>query len=169
MLWSRSAERQVLDSVRTHGLTALRDGEYGSPTKCRVVSAALIQRDQGARMIRRPDGQTFYVASCHAHLGESSLLTRFRGLAPRFHGDEMIEMLDHYGIDATVAFGMAKPTSNYEEDTAAVLKAAADYPGRIVPFARMNPHAEGNVERVEKYLTQGIKGLKFSSLLGRLP
>jgi|GEM_PF-750884 predicted TIM-barrel fold metal-dependent hydrolase len=112
-------------------------------------------------MIRRPDGRTFFVASCHAHMGESSLLTRFRGLAPQFHGPQMVEMLDHYGIDSTVAFGMAKPISDYSQDTDAILQGAEDFPGRIVPFARINPHAPNGPELVEKYVARGIKGLKF--------
>jgi len=112
-------------------------------------------------MIRRSDGRKYFVASCHAHMGRSSLLTRFRGMDPTFHGPQMVRLLDHYGIDATVAFGMAKPTSDYTADTDAILRASRDFPGRIIPFARMNPHMEGGAALVERYVREGIRGLKF--------
>jgi uncharacterized protein len=112
-------------------------------------------------LIQRSDGRQFFVASCHAHLGESGLLTRFRGLEPKFHGAEMVQMLDHYGIDATVAFGMAKPTSDYQADTEAVIQASRDFPGRVLPFARMNPHVPYSADLIDGYVEQGIRGLKF--------
>jgi predicted TIM-barrel fold metal-dependent hydrolase len=95
-------------------------------------------------------------------MGESSMLERFRGGGRRFLGDEMIRLLDHYGIDTSVAFGMANPTSDYVENNEAILAAAREHPGRIIPFARMNPHFEGRAaELVERWVAAGARGLKF--------
>lgn len=105
--------------------------------------------------------KSFFIASCHAHMGESSLLKRFRGMEPRFHGAEMVKLMDHYGIDVTVGFGMAKPTSDYSDDTINILKGAREFPNRIVPFARMNPHVPNSPELVERFVAEGAKGLKF--------
>jgi len=90
------------------------------------------------------------------------MLERFLGEGRTFLGGEMITLLDHYGIDVSVAFGMAKPTSDYAENNEAILSAAREHPGRIVPFARMNPHVEGRgPELVERWVAAGARGLKF--------
>jgi predicted TIM-barrel fold metal-dependent hydrolase len=95
-------------------------------------------------------------------MGESSMLERFLGEGRTFLGDQMITLLDHYGIDTSVAFGMAKPTSDYAENNEQILSAARANPGRIIPFARMNPHVEGRgPELVERWVAAGARGLKF--------
>jgi predicted TIM-barrel fold metal-dependent hydrolase len=75
-------------------------------------------------------------------------------------GDILVEKLDQWGFDAAVSFGFpwnAPETSTLNNDY--VLESARAHPGRIVPFACVNPLAPGAVKEAERCLKAGAKGL----------
>jgi predicted TIM-barrel fold metal-dependent hydrolase len=113
---------------------------------------------------RRSDGREFYVLSCHAHAGESSMLERFFLYAKRGHRflvEETVSHIEHFGLDATVLFPMTDPISNYAETNVKIIDGSRRFADRIIPFARINPNYDGAAESVSRYVAQGVRGLKL--------
>jgi predicted TIM-barrel fold metal-dependent hydrolase len=127
---------------------------------------------EGCTLIRRrSDGREFLIVGDHTHMGKSSMVARFLGTDERqFLGPQMVAALDEAGVDATVTFSVANPSSDYSVENQAVLAAAKAYPSRLIPFARMNPHHEDRAAAsVKGYVEAGVRGLKFHSQLDAFP
>lgn len=112
-------------------------------------------------MIRRKrDGRTFVVLDCHLHMGESLFLKEFRRRDSAFFADELVRHMDHYGQDMACGFPTVDIT-DYSENTERILAASRQYPDRLIPFTRINPHYMGAANTVSDWVEKGIRGLKF--------
>jgi hypothetical protein len=75
-------------------------------------------------------------------------------------GEALVGKLDEWGFDAAVSFGF--PWKNPEVarlNNDYVLETAKAHPGRIIPFACVNPLAPGAVEEAKRCLYAGAKGI----------
>lgn len=122
-------------------------------------------------MIRRKrDGRTFFIFDCHTHLGENSLLERFRHKGRKFLPEQMVPWMDHYGQDIVVGFPVVDSTSDYSKMTYQILEGAQAHPQRIVPFTRANPNYEKRAaDLISEYAAVGIKGIKFHPVWESFP
>lgn len=113
-------------------------------------------------MIQRANGSRVFVFDCHVHLGENSLMARF-GLGMRgFLAEDVLKKMDAVGVDKIVAFPVANPHTDYAIDNMRIVKWGQEYPDRIIPFVRLQPHFEEQaVADVARYAALGARGLKF--------
>ncbi len=113
-------------------------------------------------MIERADGARFFVFDCHVHLGENSLMARF-GLGTRgYLAEHVLKKMDEVGVDRIIAFPVANPHTDYSVDNMRIIKWSQEFPDRIVPFVRLQPHFEEQaVADVGRYAALGARGLKF--------
>lgn len=77
--------------------------------------------------------------------------------------EELLIMLQEYGIDAAVAFAGGQTPKELAKANDYVAEAMKRYPQRIIGFARVNPcHGEVAIRELERAVTQlGLKGLKL--------
>lgn len=118
---------------------------------------------------------TMMIIDAHAHILPPSIIQarsehmaadRWFGLlyaSPRSRlasASDLIASMDRAGIDAAVCFGfgfrngeVCRRCNDY------VLEAAAQWPGRIIPFAVVSPAEEGAVHEAERCLQAGAAGI----------
>jgi predicted TIM-barrel fold metal-dependent hydrolase len=77
--------------------------------------------------------------------------------------------LDRWGIARAVCFApnAPGPDGRFEAANAAVLEAARQAAGRIVPFCRLDPGAPGAAEAMERAAAGGARGLKLHPVAQR--
>lgn len=105
----------------------------------------------------------------HVHLGPA-----FATKASMFPGvlaTSIVELMDSAGIDAACTFAPAWSGPEFQDPTfemgnAAVGQAAAEYPDRLLPFARVNPNLRAQaLKELDRCKTQyGFLGLKLHPL-----
>jgi len=91
----------------------------------------------------------------HAFLGKSIYMEQNSG--------DLISKMDRLGLKATVV--IAPPPGPFYEDANNFIKEKAiEFPDRLIPIFRANPHLEGESERVRIALTdQGFRGIQLDS------
>lgn len=114
-------------------------------------------------MITRSDGKQFFVFDCHTHTGEGALIAQFLQQKERqFLIRDLVLKMDENGVDKAITFPVSNPHTDYARDNQRILKDSKDYPDRIVPFVRINPHYEETVKSdIRKYFELGAKGIKL--------
>lgn len=91
----------------------------------------------------------------HAFLGKSIYMEQSSG--------ELISKMDHLGLKATVVIA-PPPGPFYEDANNLIRERAMEFPDRLIPIFRANPHLEGESERVKLALTdQGFRGIQLDS------
>ena len=91
----------------------------------------------------------------HAFLGKSIYMEQSSG--------ELISKMDHLGLKATVVIA-PPPGPFYEDANNLIRERAMEFPDRLIPIFRTNPHLEGESERVRIALTdQGFRGIQLDS------
>jgi uncharacterized protein len=119
-------------------------------------------------MIKLPNGEEIYVADVHAHVGSSQLVAKTTNLESGEFGPEAaVQFMDAAGVDMACFFPTSNPTSDYSAASMALAQAGRDYPGRVVPFGRINPNfgVEHNRALINDLADAGVRGLKFHPLL----
>jgi len=104
------------------------------------------------------NGEKLEVIDFHRHMGPST---------PTYGASEVLKDIDAVGIDRTVGFPTASPTSDYSERNNFISQEMKKSSDRIIGFCRVNPWLGGEkcakeVARSVKEL--GLKGLKLSPL-----
>lgn len=91
----------------------------------------------------------------HAFIGKSIYMEQSSG--------ELISKMDHLGLKATVVIA-PPPGPFYEDANNFIRERAMEFPDRLIPIFRANPHLEGESERVRIALTdQGFRGIQLDS------
>jgi len=91
----------------------------------------------------------------HAFLGKSIYMEQSSG--------ELISKMDHLGLKVTVVIA-PPPGPFYEDANNLIRERAMEFPDRLIPIFRANPHLEGESERVRIALTdQGFRGIQLDS------
>jgi uncharacterized protein len=90
----------------------------------------------------------------HTHIGEND--PDGRKATP----EEIIGGLDQAGHGRALVFPMHEP-DGYGPANDAVLRAAAESGGRLMPLARVSPHHEDAVAEAERCLENGARGFKL--------
>jgi predicted TIM-barrel fold metal-dependent hydrolase len=90
----------------------------------------------------------------HTHIGQND--PDGRTATP----EEIIGGLDQAGHGRALVFAMHEP-DGYGPANDAVLRAAAESGGRLVPLARVSPHHEDAVAEAERCLEHGARGFKL--------
>jgi hypothetical protein len=90
----------------------------------------------------------------HTHIGEND--PDGRKATP----EEIIGGLDQAGHGRALVFPMHEP-DGYAPANDAVLRAAAESGGRLMPLARVSPHHEDAVAEAERCLENGARGFKL--------
>ena len=90
----------------------------------------------------------------HTHIGEND--PDGRKATP----EEIIGGLDQAGHGRALVFPMHEP-DGYGPANDAVLRAAAESGGRLLPLARVSPHHEDAVAEAERCLENGARGFKL--------
>lgn len=91
----------------------------------------------------------------HAFLGKSIYMEQSSG--------DLISKMDRLGLKATVVIA-PPPGPFYEDANNLIRERAMEFPDRLIPIFRTNPHLEGESERVRTALTdQGFRGIQLDS------
>lgn len=91
----------------------------------------------------------------HAFLGKSIYMEQSSG--------DLISRMDRLGLKATVVIA-PPPGPFYEDANNFIRERAMEFPDRLIPIFRANPHLEGESERVRVALTdQGFRGIQLDS------
>jgi predicted TIM-barrel fold metal-dependent hydrolase len=89
----------------------------------------------------------------HAFLGKSIYMEQSSG--------DLISKMDRLGLKATVVIA-PPPGPFYEDANNLIRERAIEFPDRLIPIFRANPHLEGESERVRIALTdQGFRGIQL--------
>lgn len=89
----------------------------------------------------------------HAFLGKSIYMEQSSG--------DLISKMDRLGLKATVVIA-PPPGPFYEDANNLIRERAIEFPDRLIPIFRTNPHLEGESERVRIALTdQGFRGIQL--------
>lgn len=89
----------------------------------------------------------------HAFLGKSIYMEQSSG--------DLISKMDRLGLEATVVIA-PPPGPFYEDANNLIRERAMEFPDRLIPIFRVNPHLEGESERVRIALTdQGFRGIQL--------
>lgn len=89
----------------------------------------------------------------HAFLGKSSYMEQ--------SSSDLISKMDRLGIKATVVIA-PPPGPFYEDANNLIRERAIEFPDRLIPIFRTNPHLEGESERVRIALTdQSFRGIQL--------
>ncbi len=76
---------------------------------------------------------------------------------------DLISRMDRLGLKATVVIA-PPPGPFYEDANNFIRERAMEFPDRLIPIFRTNPHLEGESERVRIALTdQGFRGIQLDS------
>jgi len=106
---------------------------------------------------------------------------RVRQRLPEYYdlsGDMIIQEMDRVGIDASVlivndwgtARYMGEPRLKIEEINKLYADVAKKHPGRLIPFAGIDPRRPGAPRLIEKFITEyGMKGIKVHAAVGFYP
>jgi predicted TIM-barrel fold metal-dependent hydrolase len=115
-------------------------------------------------MIVGRDGSEYFVVDGHAHVGTRPFVTTVtsdRGDGS-FPPEELLANMDAAGVDMAVIFPRANPHTDYAEQNAAIMEAAAAHPERLIPYVRVQPFfGDEAVAAVTKFAQQGARGLKL--------
>jgi len=123
----------------------------------------------------------YYVIDCHTHLlmreiEEDLKSAKEDGLYPCYTGSDLVRLLDWVGIDRAVVFppvwvGGKLIDPNYEHANDHVGQAVAEYPERLIGFARVDPrYGEQAHRELERRLRDGrFRGLKLNPEWDALP
>jgi uncharacterized protein len=90
-------------------------------------------------------------------------------------GGRMVRHLDDAGIDAAVVlpidWGPDYPArSSIDDAVRHAVACARRHPGRLIPFAGIDPRRDGAAERLERWITEdGVRGLKLYPSCGWWP
>ncbi|HOZ48041.1 MAG TPA: amidohydrolase family protein [Candidatus Hydrogenedentes bacterium] len=88
----------------------------------------------------------------------------------RSHLDKYLSACDRLGVVQTLFVGSPdftlkgaghSPKTGNDENNRVILDAAAEFPGKIVPFCTLHPDDEDKVQTLEAYVAEGGKGLKL--------
>jgi len=101
----------------------------------------------------------FKIVNIHEHI-------QSRKVAPK-----LLRVMDELSIARTVLVGSSKKTSHhikhgfigYDDNNEELLTIARMWPDRFIPFVTLNPKDPDNVERLERWVKKGAKGLKLYS------
>lgn len=102
----------------------------------------------------------FKVANAHEHLMSRDLLPKY------------LEAAANTGIERTLFVASSEytlrgagqsPTIGNDENTNAILEAARQAPGRIVPFCTVHPSDPAKLDKLKAFVAAGAKGLKLYS------
>jgi len=97
------------------------------------------------------------VVDFHTYLGRSA----YGDHAQRT--EELIASMDDCGIDAAVVAPLLDVPGPDSEAHERILDATSAYPGRLIPFARLDPrYGEAALRELEARLDDGFKGLLFN-------
>ncbi len=89
----------------------------------------------------------------HAFLGKSIYMEQSSG--------DLISKMDRLGLKATVVIA-PPPGPFYEDANNLIRERAIEFPDRLIPIFRTNPHLDGESERVRIALTdQGFRGIQL--------
>ncbi len=89
----------------------------------------------------------------HAFLGKSPYMEQSSG--------DLISNMDRLGLKATVVIA-PPPGPFYEDANNLIRERALEFPDRLIPIFRTNPHLEGESERVRIALAdQGFRGIQL--------
>lgn len=89
----------------------------------------------------------------HAFLGKSIYIEQ--------SSDDLISKMDRLGLEATVVIA-PPPGPFYEDANNLIRERAMEFPDRLIPIFRANPHLEGESERVRIALTdQDFRGIQL--------
>jgi len=106
---------------------------------------------------------------------------RVRQRLPEYYdlsGDLIIQEMDKVGIDASVlivndwgtARYMGEPKLTIEEINKLYADVAKKHPGRLIPFAGIDPRRPGAAKLIEKFVKEfGMKGIKVHAAVGFYP
>ena len=109
------------------------------------------------------------VWDAHAHMGKRLKVAIHQ--VPHileFSPAQMIARMDESGVDVVTPFAIgAGEQTDYAELNRAMAQAARDYPGRMVPYMRLNPNygVEHNRQLIEEGVGLGLRGIKFHPLI----
>jgi uncharacterized protein len=98
----------------------------------------------------------------HVHLGRDAD-------GHRLEADDLLADLERWSIDAAVAFPADEPgpDGTFADANDAVLRAAGQAGGRIVPFCRVDPLHPGARDELERAAAGGARGLKLHPVAQR--
>lgn len=116
-------------------------------------------------MTVRVDGQDLEVIDVHCHVGSSWGLTWFGFESATWTDREtkkLIKDLDEAGVDKVCAFSTANPQTDYSPNNRLIAQMAKDYPSRVIPFIRINPHF--GAESAQKSFKEFAGNLNFKGL-----
>lgn len=113
-------------------------------------------------MIVLPDGTEHLIVDGHVHLGRERPY-QTAAVGPRaYTADVLIEEMDRHGVDVAACFPRAEPNTDYYQPNSYILDAAGRYPGRIAPYARVNPYfGKRCIEQLDEFTQRGAVGIKL--------
>lgn len=96
------------------------------------------------------------IVDFHCHLG------RLRGTERT--AEALVAEMDRFGVDWAVVFPFAQAPDNE-----LILRAAAAFPGRLIPFITVNPWDDESPERLQALVEAGARGLKLHPIAHGFP
>jgi uncharacterized protein len=113
-------------------------------------------------MIVMPDGTEHLVVDGHVHVGKRRPYQTAAVGPTAYTVDVLIEEMNRNGVDVAACFPRAEPNTDYHEPNTYILDAAQQYPGRIAPYARINPYFGGRcIEQLDEYVERGAVAIKL--------
>jgi uncharacterized protein len=113
-------------------------------------------------MIVMPDGTEYLVVDGHVHVGRQRPY-QTAAVGPRaYTADVLVEEMDRHGVDVAACFPRAEPNTDYYQPNSYILDAAAQHPGRIAPYARVNPYfGQRCLDQLDEFVERGAVAIKL--------
>lgn len=100
----------------------------------------------------------FRVANGHEHLYLRAHLDKYLAAAER---TGIARTLFVASSEYTLKGKKSSPAAGNERNTEEILRAAKEFPGKIVPFCTLHPDDPDKVELIKRYVAEGVKGIKL--------